>query len=288
MEDRNDKGQFVKGRIEAPLVQKKRLDALKASVEKRKGYLGELKSHPLYNIWRSFRFTQKGKKSGNSEQWDDFKTFYGDVLPSYEVGKRFNRVDITKPYSRDNFIFLTDEEVAWRLRSSKLLTYKGRTQSLEEWIVELDLNEGGVKQRYFRGKKHGHSAERVLFGYKFTKAREMVDYRELGRQQVRSKASKMISAYNNKDKKRGFEKSDLAIDWVIENIFKSVCFYCGDTNRIGADRISNDKNHDMDNVVPCCYECNVARGNNFTLDEMKIIGKAIQAVKSNRKLLEGD
>ena len=36
------------------------------------------------------------------------------------------------------------------------------------------------------------------------------------------------------------------------------------------------------NVVPCCYECNCARNNNFSHEEMKEIGKAIKQIKINR------
>ncbi len=38
----------------------------------------------------------------------------------------------------------------------------------------------------------------------------------------------------------------------------------------------------IDNCIPCCKECNVARMNNFTHEEMLIIGQAIKAVKENR------
>lgn len=282
MSDRNSKGQFVNGHIEDAITRQKRLASLKEAARKRDSYLGELQQHPLYNIWRAFRFTKKGKKAGNSEEWNSFKTFYSDVLPFYEEGKRFNRQDVTKPFSKDNFIFLTEEEAACRRRVVRLLTYKGQTKSLEEWVIDLDLNESGVKQRYYRGKRHGHSAERILFGVKYGPAKEVKDFRELEAQQIRAKASKMISAYNNKDKKRGFEKSDLTIEWVIENIFNAECTYCGDTKRLGADRLDNSRNHDMDNVVPCCFECNVARSDNFSHEEMKVIGQAVRAVKESR------
>ena len=93
----------------------------------------------------------------------------------------------------------------------------------------------------------------------------------------------MIASYNNTDKKKGFSRGDLNIDWFIENVFTKSCYYCGDDNRLGVDRIDNKKSHSKDNVVPCCYECNIARGNIFTHKEMKIIGETIRMVKANRK-----
>ena len=46
--------------------------------------------------------------------------------------------------------------------------------------------------------------------------------------------------------------------------------------------IHNNRGHEIGNVVPCCYECNVARGNNFSFEEMLLIGKAIKKIKKER------
>lgn len=37
-----------------------------------------------------------------------------------------------------------------------------------------------------------------------------------------------------------------------------------------------------ENVVPCCYVCNCARNNNFSFDEMKILGKTIKKIMEDR------
>jgi hypothetical protein len=64
------------------------------------------------------------------------------------------------------------------------------------------------------------------------------------------------------------------------------CHYCGMENSskagIGLDRLDNDKGYELDNVVGCCGECNVARSDNFTAEEMRIIGSAIRQVKLAR------
>jgi len=43
------------------------------------------------------------------------------------------------------------------------------------------------------------------------------------------------------------------------------------------------KGHTKNNVVPCCLECNTARNNNFSFEEMKILGKTIGEIKNSRK-----
>ncbi len=67
------------------------------------------------------------------------------------------------------------------------------------------------------------------------------------------------------------------------------CHYCGDVlaeTGIGLDRVNSSHGYIMSNVVPCCSDCNRAKGASFTYAEMLMIGKAIAAVKACRQ--EGD
>ena len=68
----------------------------------------------------------------------------------------------------------------------------------------------------------------------------------------------MISSYKVKDFKNNADICDFSIDWFIDNIMLKPCVYCGDTKRIGADRIDNTKGHTKENCVQCCIECNIA------------------------------
>lgn len=52
--------------------------------------------------------------------------------------------------------------------------------------------------------------------------------------------------------------------------------------RIGCDRIDNSKGHTKDNVVPCCVECDKARSDYFSFEEMKKLGGTIREIKSRR------
>ena len=72
------------------------------------------------------------------------------------------------------------------------------------------------------------------------------------------RALNLVNAYNTMDMKRRGCKGDLTAKWIVENIFTKPCAHCGKTgwNVIGCNRLDNSKPHTMDNVEPCCLECN--------------------------------
>ena len=135
MIDRDSKGRFTSNHSESIDDKIKRMYALQESWKSRKDYIGDIRAkHPrIYNSWRSIMFTQKGKKAGISEEWKNFRTFYNDVVLSYQDGKVFRRLDATKPFSKDNFIWVTNEE-AMLLKSNLLtITYNNKTLYLKQW-----------------------------------------------------------------------------------------------------------------------------------------------------------
>lgn len=71
----------------------------------------------------------------------------------------------------------------------------------------------------------------------------------------------------------------------VVDIIKQPCSYCGTVieNR-GLDRIDNNKGHDKGNVVAACRDCNVMRADNFTHEEMFVIGEAVKKVKAARAI----
>lgn len=72
------------------------------------------------------------------------------------------------------------------------------------------------------------------------------------------RASRLIATYNISDSVNNRGKGDLTAQWVVENIFSKPCAHCGKTGWevIGCNRLDNSKPHTMDNVEPCCKECN--------------------------------
>ena len=284
---RNNLGQFVSGRKETEEEKLKRGEALKEAWKNRDDYIGDIRHlHPyIYNSWRSIKFTEKGKKAGNSKEWDDFRTFYNDVVDSYKEGLVFRRKDVTKPFSKDNFMWI-DKSSIGDLRCSVFLEYNGKRYSLRQWAEETGVPYYSIKNRYCK-KKDIYTTEEIIFGKKRKRGSKVAqDYKE-SNTPIREKASKMISTYKLNDKKMGFEKiCDIDIDWMINNIITQKCIYCGDERRVGCDRIDNNKGHTKDNVVPCCYDCNCARNNNFSYEEMKVLGKTIREIKNNRLISE--
>ncbi len=83
----------------------------------------------------------------------------------------------------------------------------------------------------------------------------------------------------------------------------SFCVYCGeqvlwlpyDRKNIGAnanknratghnlDRIDNDKNYEINNVVVCCGDCNRTRGDRFSFEEFTLLAPTIRAIREERQ-----
>ena len=282
---RDDAGRFIKGRIPTAEELQKIAEGMKKHYKTfvPKAKLREQNPY-IYNSWRSMLYTEKGKKAGcNTPEWREFENFYKDVSPSYKEGYKFCRIDCTLPFSRDNFVWLTPEEAVLKGRSKQLvyIEYNGERKTIKEWAIENNLSVNGIACRYHKFRNH-LTTEEIIFGKKVTRGTKTPKDAPTDSQLERDKASRMISTYKCLDKQRGFSPCDITIEWMIENIFHKQCVYCGDTSKLGCDRKNNDKGHTLDNVVPCCYTCNIVRNNNFSYEEMLVLGKTIKEIKERR------
>lgn len=95
-------------------------------------------------------------------------------------------------------------------------------------------------------------------------------------QSQRGRATFLRKAYQRID------ECDLTAAEIL-GMIEQPCVYCGTTtaNR-GLDRIDNQLGHVRGNVQTACGECNVMRGDRFTVDEMKVIGEAVARVRAAR------
>lgn len=247
-------------------------EALVLAWKSRKDYKGyDRTKGSAFNSWRSVIDTAKGREIGYPKEWRDFDVFMSEIEGNWKRGKVVLRKDKTKPYSKENCYWGTKDEIATHRLTR--FTYNGETKTLLEWARDTGMNYNGIRTRYFRYKDLGHD-DWIIYGKPIL--RRKIDHDK----EYTHRTTRMYHAYKLRDRKRGLE-NDLTREFVLEEC-KKPCIYCGDTKRIGLDRIDNTKGHTKDNVVPCCYECNCARLDNFTHEEMLIIGKSIAEVKKNR------
>lgn len=280
---RDNKGRFVAGKP-INLSPEERLEitrSIKKTWSEKDTYIRDLaeKNPYIFNSWRGIKYTNKGRAAGC--EWSDFKAFFEDVSPTYKDGLILRRKDDTIPFSKDNFVWVTPQEAAQMKRTTRLITYNGETKTILQWAQIYNMSATGISLRMRRHPEY--TAEQMIFGVRVNRgSKQPKDWRVSSMTQ-RQKASKMIAAYKHIDLKNNYALSDITIDWFIDNIMNQPCVYCGDTKQVGCDRIDNGKGHTMDNVVPCCFDCNCARNNRFSHEEMFVIGKAIRQVKENRK-----
>ena len=245
-------------------------EALSLAWKSRKDYKGyDRTKGSSYNSWRAIVYTEKGRSIGFPSEWRSYNTFVSDIQGEWKLEKIVCRFDTQKPHSKDNS-YWADKGTE---NSGKLIVfeYDGISKTLVEWAMDLNLSYQGIRQRYFKGK--GYTPKEVLFG----KERKFRGEQERTQE---FRIRRMFGAYRLRDKNKGLN-NDLTLDFFKEEI-KNGCIYCGDLNNVGLDRIDNTKGHEKSNVVSCCYDCNCARMDNFSLEEMKIIGLAIKEIKRMR------
>lgn len=85
-----------------------------------------------------------------SERWLDYENFRED-MGEPPPGHMIERRDNDGPYSKENCCWVTHREQARNKRTSKLITYNGKTLPLVQWAEELNKNHGVLRSRLHRG-----------------------------------------------------------------------------------------------------------------------------------------
>lgn len=82
------------------------------------------------------------------DEWSDYENFKSWALSNgWKEGLTLDRIDSDKNYEPSNCRWVTMKTQQNNKRNNKMLTYKGKTQTLSEWVDELGLNYDRVKAR---------------------------------------------------------------------------------------------------------------------------------------------
>lgn len=96
---------------------------------------------------------------------------------------------------------------------------------------------------------------------------------------IKDNSKHLFNSYNKFDFIKGFE-TNLTLEFIQEQL-KFACIYCTYPST-GLDRLDNTKGHTHENCVPCCRQCNTTRMDNYSHEEMLLLGKVIKQIKDKR------
>lgn len=83
-------------------------------------------------------------------RWDRFEAFYEDMGPRPSLRHSLDRIDNSLGYSKDNCRWATRVQQMNNTRSSRVVAYKGRSQTVMEWSREAGLPYGTLYARIHR------------------------------------------------------------------------------------------------------------------------------------------
>lgn len=80
---------------------------------------------------------------------------------------------------------------------------------------------------------------------------------------------------------------DITYQGWLSLIKSNVCHYCPNslpTNGYSLDRKVFDLGYTLDNVVPCCETCNLAKRDSFTYEEFKVMMNALKEYRGRKNI----
>ena len=125
----------------------------------------------MYGIWLSMKarcnnphtdyyycYGERGIKV--CKEWaDSFEKFYDWALThGYADNLTIDRINSDLDYMPDNCRWVTPKEQANNRRNNHLLTFQGKTQSIQMWADELNFKHSMISDRI----RHGWSVEEAL------------------------------------------------------------------------------------------------------------------------------
>lgn len=167
----------------------------------------------------------------------------------------------------------TEEERKAARRESQRKYYQNNKEKILERHADYYQNNKEKIAEYYQNNKE-KITERKIEYYQNNKEKileQIAAYRltPFGR------ASNLVGTYKQNDERYNRGECTLTPEWIVEHIFNEPCHYCGkpDWHELGCDRIDNSLPHTPDNVVPCCWECNIKKQKTPYDEYMRLIGK---------------
>ncbi len=117
-----------------------------------------LSKHPLYQVWR--HMMQRCQDSSVSSfkdyggrgievcaRWQQVENFVSDMQDPYSPGLEIERINNDGNYEPTNCRWATNSEQGNNRRSTRKITYNGKTQSVRQWAKELGISYGTLWER---------------------------------------------------------------------------------------------------------------------------------------------
>lgn len=161
-----------------------------------------------------------------------------------------------------------------------------------KWTVEFRRK---YKREYMRKRRAETNYADDRSYYKKAKKKKLIaqklyrnkeDIKERRRQYNRKWVRTLTGRFFNAHKKANRWSQVFELSFTqYEHLVSQPCYYCGTSLEnmagIGLDRKDNSKGYSIENVLPCCGKCNRIRGDDLTVEEMKV---AMTAIMCHRKI----
>lgn len=137
---------------------------IRADVAIEKNTTHGLTKHPLYSVWKGIHGRCRGYNPDDvpcyvdqhitvCDRWsgpEGFVNFIEDMGDRPE-GTQIDRIDNSKGYSPENCRWVTCKENQRNRRTTKNITFNGKTQCVAAWTEELGFGKGTLLARLARG-----------------------------------------------------------------------------------------------------------------------------------------
>lgn len=119
----------------------------------------EMTNTRIYRIWRGIKWRTQdtldknygGRGISMDPSWNDFLTFYNDMSDGYLDDLTIERIDVNKPYQKDNCRWVTNMEQQSNKRNNRVIVFNGETMHLAELVRRSGFSKMMLSMRLNRG-----------------------------------------------------------------------------------------------------------------------------------------